>query len=101
MTKLMNTGHSSRDGEYEYKNVWKWCRKVPGTLILSDVESGGELPMLTHLRIACCLLTDLRWGHLRVRQTVLPRQCGPNPLGMRCGLYARAQVTIPRFNGTF
>jgi hypothetical protein len=30
MTKLLNEGHKSRPGLYEYSNVRRWSRKVPG-----------------------------------------------------------------------
>ncbi|KAL3913872.1 MAG: hypothetical protein SGARI_000432, partial [Bacillariaceae sp.] len=30
MTKLLNEGDATRDGEYEYKNVKRWSKKVPG-----------------------------------------------------------------------
>ena len=30
MTKLLNEGNATRDGEYEYRNVKRWSKKVPG-----------------------------------------------------------------------
>jgi sentrin-specific protease 1 len=30
MTKLLNEGNVTRDGEYEYSNVKRWSKKVPG-----------------------------------------------------------------------
>ena len=30
MTKLLNEGHAEKDGEYEYRNVKRWSKKVPG-----------------------------------------------------------------------
>lgn len=30
MTKLLNEGHDTKDGVYEYKNVKRWSKKVPG-----------------------------------------------------------------------
>eukprot|EP00548_Thalassiothrix_antarctica_P018930 CAMPEP_0194187994 /NCGR_PEP_ID=MMETSP0154-20130528/53139_1 /TAXON_ID=1049557 /ORGANISM="Thalassiothrix antarctica, Strain L6-D1" /LENGTH=524 /DNA_ID=CAMNT_0038908091 /DNA_START=51 /DNA_END=1625 /DNA_ORIENTATION=- len=30
MTKLLNEGHASLDGKYEYRNVKRWSKKVPG-----------------------------------------------------------------------
>jgi sentrin-specific protease 1 len=30
MTKLLNEGHASKDGQYEYNNVKRWSKKVPG-----------------------------------------------------------------------
>lgn len=30
ITKLLNEGHDTKDGMYEYKNVKRWSKKVPG-----------------------------------------------------------------------
>lgn len=30
MTKLLNIGHATMNGKYEYKNVKRWSKKVPG-----------------------------------------------------------------------
>ena len=30
MTKLLNEGDATKDGEYEYRNVKRWSKKVPG-----------------------------------------------------------------------
>jgi sentrin-specific protease 1 len=30
MTKLLNEGHATRSGMYEYSNVKRWSKKVPG-----------------------------------------------------------------------
>mmetsp|Transcript_22688 Transcript_22688/g.53712 ORF Transcript_22688/g.53712 Transcript_22688/m.53712 type:complete len:673 (-) Transcript_22688:1562-3580(-) len=30
MTKLLNEGHATKDGQYEYSNVKRWSKKVPG-----------------------------------------------------------------------
>jgi hypothetical protein len=61
ITKLLNEGHSdrSKDGQYEYKNVKRWSKKVPGkysTAIYCRVSKGivGDTA-LTHI-VSSCLL---------------------------------------------
>jgi sentrin-specific protease 1 len=30
MTKVLNEGHATMDGQYEYRNVKRWSKNVPG-----------------------------------------------------------------------
>ena len=38
ITKLLNEGDANKDGEYEYRNVRRWSKKVPGALFKAIVS---------------------------------------------------------------
>lgn len=61
MTKLLNEGHHSRDGQYEYNNVKRWSKKVPGkdifdlNKILFPINMGNS-----HWIAACIFMQEKR-----------------------------------------
>jgi hypothetical protein len=61
ITKIMNEGHATLDGKYEYKNVKRWSKKVPGKdlfkldKIFFPINQGQM-----HWLCACAFITEKR-----------------------------------------
>jgi hypothetical protein len=98
MTKLLNEGNTNPDidGTYEYKNVKRWSKKVPGTCLLFLLMCLVILACANHSHV---IPTHCRQRYFQFGEDHLSHQPGKHALGLRRHLHAGKAHPVLRFDG--